>query len=705
MELLLMIKALNGRIIRKTALALTISSVSIVVSTHALANTFEVEHLPKVQHAANIAVSPNGEVTAYTLSKPRDILAGEEDGRDDSHLYVMFENGGPVPFITSQGSVSDVVFSADSETIFFKTKRDGDKETSLYSISLNGGEARKVFEFETSLGDYALSSDNSTLFFVAKEKDTSEDLSKKGFKAYAYEEDTRYAALWTVDLNSKEKEPVKLFGGSPDNGGNVSDFDLSADGKTLVLASAPTNLIDDFYMKRDLVIIDVASGKEKARKDVPGKLGTFEVSDNGKQVAFLGGTDIHDTSTGVLMIGDTDNSSFTQLTPDALQHIQDVDWYKGDLLTVVHRGVESALVIYETDGDEERTLKTPDDIVVRSLDTADGEIRFIADSPKHPREVFSIKRNKVNKLSNHNAWLEELELAEQTTFKYKARDGAMVEGLLITPSGEKPGNGWPLILTVHGGPEAHYSDGWITRYSEAGQFGAADGYAVFYPNYRGSTGRGVAFAKEHQDDYAGKEFNDLVDGVNALVEEGIIDKDRVGITGGSYGGYASMWGATALSEHFAASVAFVGISNQISKFGTSDIPNEMHLVHSLRWPWEDNWMNLIERSPLYHVGKSTTPTLIMHGEEDTRVHPSQSMELFRSMKVRTDTPVRLVFYPGEGHGNRFAAAQYDYSLRLMRWMDTYLAEGATRNDPMPEFDLGMSDRLKAMDKDEDKAQD
>ena len=704
MEKLLMKKAINGSVFRATAIALAMSTAGLMSATNALANTFEIEHLPKVQHAGNITLSPNGDVTAYTVSKPRDILAGDEDGRADSHLYVINEKGAPVSFISAKGSVSSLQFSSDSNTIYFKTKRDGDKTTSVYSISLAGGEAKKVFEFETSIGDYALSKDGSTLFFVAKEKDDAEDLSDKGFKAYAYEEDTRYAALWTVDLSSADAEATKLFGGSPDSGGHVSDFDLSEDGKTLVLASAPTNLIDDFYMLRDLVTIDVATGEEKARKDVPGKLGTFEVSDNGKHVAFLGGTDIHDSSNGVLMVGKTDTSDFTQLTPNALQHIVDVDWYKGDLLTVAHRGVETALVVYETDGEEKRTLRTPDDIAVRSVATADGEIRFIADSPKHPREIFSIKRNRVNKLSNHNAWLEELELAEQTTFTFEARDGEMIEGLLITPNGEKPADGWPLILSVHGGPEAHYSDGWITRYSDAGQFGAADGYAVYYPNYRGSTGRGVAFAKQHQNDYAGKEFNDLVDGVDALVEAGIVDKDRVGITGGSYGGYASMWGATAQSEHFAASVAFVGISNQVSKFGTSDIPNEMHLVHSLKWPWEDNWMNLIERSPLYHVGKSTTPTLIMHGEEDTRVHPGQSMELFRSMKVRTETPVRLVFYPGEGHGNRFAAAQYDYSLRFMRWMDTYLAEDATRNDPMPEFDLGMSDRLDASD-DEDKSED
>ncbi|MDM7859214.1 S9 family peptidase [Alteromonas sp. ASW11-36] len=665
------------------ALAITAGSAS------ANAASFEIEHLPQVQHAGNITVAPNGNVTAYTLSQPRDLIAGDEDGVADTHIYIIRDDESPSLFVGGQGSVSGLQFSADSQTLFFKTQRDGDKNTALYSISLSGGEAQKRFEFDTGIGDYAVAADGKTLYFVARPKDDKEDLTGKGFKAYAFEEDHRLAALWQVDLSDSDAKAEVLF-----NTGNISNFDLSKDGKSIVVAAAPTNLIDDFYMKRDLHVISTQTGAVSNTIDVPGKLGTFEFSDDGEQIAFLGGTDIHDTSAGVLMLADADNPEFVQLTKDALQHIQDIDWLDDDILAVAHRGVESALVVYATDGDEKRTYRTSSDIVVRSADVGDDEIRFTADSPMHPREVFKIRRGKSEKLTNHNAWLADIDLAPQSTFSFEARDGAVVEGLLITPKGAAPEGGWPLILTVHGGPEAHYSDGWLTAYSLAGQFGAADGYAVFYPNYRGSTGRGVAFAKEHQDDYAGKEFNDLVDGVNALAEAGLVNRDRVGITGGSYGGYASMWGATALTEHFAASVAFVGISNQVSKFGTSDIPNEMHLVHSLKWPWEDNWMNLIERSPIFHAGKSTTPTLILHGEEDTRVHPSQSMELFRSMKVRTDTPVRLVFYPGEGHGNRKAAAQYDYALRLMRWMDTYLALDATRDAPMPAFDLGMSERLK-----------
>jgi dipeptidyl aminopeptidase/acylaminoacyl peptidase len=183
-----------------------------------------------------------------------------------------------------------------------------------------------------------------------------------------------------------------------------------------------------------------------------------------------------------------------------------------------------------------------------------------------------------------------------------------------------------------------------------------------------------------QHDYAGGEFNDFVDAKAHLVDAGLADGERTGVTGGSYGGFASMWAASALTEHFAAAVAFVGISDQISKFGTTDIPLEMYNVHARAWPWDD-WQWMLERSPIFHAGKVETPLLIMHGAEDPRVHPAQSMEMYRHVKVRTDTPVRLVYYPGEGHGNSRTAARYDYGLRLMRWMDNFLKEGAEEAPP------------------------
>ena len=645
---------------------------------------FTIEHLPKVQHAGNITVAPNGKLSAYTLSVPRNMVAGDEDGRADTHLYILDEKGNNRLFIGGESSISSLSFNRASDTVYFRSKRDGDTHTSLYAISVNGGEAYKVFGFETAIGDYEIVDD--TLFFVAKAKDDTEDFKDKGFNAKVYEEDTRLNQLWSVSIQGGEATSIY-------SGGHVSDIDVSSNGEFVLAAVAPTNLVDDSLMSRDIYTISVTSGEVTNTIDMPGKLGEFVLHNNDKDIAIIGGADISDSSDGVLMVAQADSPKLAQLTTDALQHIVDITWKGRNILAVAHRGVESSVVEYDKKGKQKRNITTAQDIVARSIAVGDDTVQLIADSPSHPRAVYNVKRNKASKVTEHNAWLNELALAPQSTFMYEARDGEKVEGLLITPKGQAPEKGWPLILMVHGGPEAHYSDGWLTAYSMPGQYAAAKGYAVYYPNYRGSTGRGVAYAKQHQNDYAGKEFNDLVDGVDALVKAGLVDRARVGITGGSYGGYASMWGATALTEHFAAAVAFVGISNQVSKFGTSDIPNEMHLVHSLKWPWEDNWMNLLERSPIFHAGKANTPILILHGEKDTRVHPSQSMELYRSIKVRTNTPARLVFYPNEGHGNRRAAAQYDYALRLMRWMDTYLAEDASRDTEKPPFDVGLADKL------------
>lgn len=179
-----------------------------------------------------------------------------------------------------------------------------------------------------------------------------------------------------------------------------------------------------------------------------------------------------------------------------------------------------------------------------------------------------------------------------------------------------------------------------------------------------------------------------------LIDRGIADEDRIGVTGGSYGGYASGWMSTYYSDRFAASVMFVGISNNLSKWGTSDIPDELYLVHARERMWEsdEKWMDYLKRSPIYWVDRAETPILIMHGAEDTRVHPSQSLELYRHLKVRKpEVPVRLVWYPGEGHGNTSASSRFDYSHRMLQWFDTYLMTGDASAE-IPHWDAPIPQR-------------
>jgi dipeptidyl aminopeptidase/acylaminoacyl peptidase len=277
-------------------------------------------------------------------------------------------------------------------------------------------------------------------------------------------------------------------------------------------------------------------------------------------------------------------------------------------------------------------------------------------------------------------------LGDQEVIHFMSRDGVEIEGLLIKPVGYESDKTYPLILYVHGGPESHHSNGWNSRYSTPGQVMAGKGYLVAYLNYRASTGYGVDFGMAGFMDPAGKEFDDLADGIDYLVAEKGADRERVGMAGGSYGGYASAWFATYYTRYIKAACVFVGISNVISKRGTTDISYEELLVHSGK-KLEEQWQMNLERSPVFWAHQSKTATLIYGGASDTRVHPEQSLQLFRRMKMNDHPAVRLVQYPGEGHGNRKQVGQIDVIYRQIAWLDWYVKDLNPLDGPMPPLDI------------------
>jgi dipeptidyl aminopeptidase/acylaminoacyl peptidase len=187
-------------------------------------------------------------------------------------------------------------------------------------------------------------------------------------------------------------------------------------------------------------------------------------------------------------------------------------------------------------------------------------------------------------------------------------------------------------------------------------------------------------------DPAGKEFDDLADGIDYLVAEKSADKERVGMAGGSYGGYAAAWFATYYTEYVKAVCVFVGISNVISKRGTTDIAYEELYVHSGK-SLEEQWQMNLERSPIYWAHQSKTATLIYGGAADPRVHPEQSLQLHRRMKMNDHPAVRLVQYPGEGHGNRKQVGRIDVLYRQIDWLDWYVKDLKPLNGPMPPLDI------------------
>ncbi|WP_394185271.1 S9 family peptidase [Pseudoalteromonas tetraodonis] len=673
----------------KTSLALAIGLSSSVAFAQ---SAITVEDIPKIKSVIQTSVSPDGDNVAFTRSLPRTLYV-DENGSNYSELYVVDDKGVERPFITGSVNIKSIEWSNDSKTIYFLAKLKDDKFTSLYQIPVDGGQAQPVLALkDTSISSYKLSPDNKQVAILAMPAaDKSEkELKKLGFKAEVYEMGLKNKQLFIVDL-AKSDKPLTPTALNVDN--YVSDVNWAANGEKLLVKTQPTALIDDKYTKSMWHLFDIASNKVTLSFKTEGKLGDAELSHDGKYIAILGAEDKHDPATGRLFIADTKTAEITEWLPDFMGHIVDFEWsHKRNTLNfIANVGTQSFVASIKTGSNKYKKLVKEGKFIASQLSVSDSDktLALRGNTAKHPNEVFIVRSNKATRLTDSNSWLNDKRFAKQETITLKARDGVELDGVLVYPLNYEKGTRYPLIMSVHGGPESHDKDGWVTNYSRPGQMGAARGYAVFYPNYRGSTGKGVDYSKLGQNDYAGKEFDDLVDFKNHLVDMGLVDTKRVGITGGSYGGYASAWGATKLTKHFAASVMFVGVTNQLSKFGTTDISNEMNLVHARSYPW-DKWQWYLERSPIYWAGQSETPLLIMHGKDDPRVHPAQSMELYRYMKVQ-GKDVRLVYYPGEGHGNRKVAAQYDYSLRLMRWMDNYLMEGKKE---MPAFEIDHAAKLK-----------
>lgn len=636
----------------------------------------------KIRWAGQVKVSPDGHYLVYTVSKPK--VPGEPGFKStvpdpEIHLYNLKTKTDRV-LISGDEKLRGLTWLAGSRTLAFLTKRKGDDKTTLYTLAADGGEAVRRLSFKRDIEGFSVAPDGRRVAFLARdEKPQATDLREKmGFDQEIFEEDwlSSRVYLGKLDAITDDLKPLPVDG----HISSVSFSPKPGDDR-LCVVTAPNPGVDASLVYQSVKVVDL-KGSVLTTVSRQGKLGAVRWSPDGSLLAFTAGVDQHDPDDGSLMVADGRSGQVKNLTAGFSGRVDDFSWKSTkELVLVVSIGCDSKLELLGVDS-KMKELPFSSDLNFVEVDVArDGTVVTSADSSAFPQEVFV----QGQRITHSNPWLKTKTLSKQEVVTYTARDGLKIEGVLIHPVGVT--GAAPTIMVVHGGPESHVSDGWVTGYSTLGQLAANRGYAVFYPNYRGSTGRGLDFSKSSQGDPAGKEFDDLIDAIDYLVARGITDKAKVGITGGSYGGYATAWCSTRYSDRFAAGVMFVGISDKISKVGTTDIPDEEYLVHARKRPWED-WAFFAERSPLRHIESAHTPLLILHGKDDPRVHPTQSLELYRYLKLVGKAPVRLVFYPGEGHGNRKAAARYDYTLRVMQWFDTYLkGKGGTK--PAPELDYAL----------------
>jgi dipeptidyl aminopeptidase/acylaminoacyl peptidase len=656
----------------------------ITVST-AQDNVFNSYDLLRTKYVVETSISPAGSYIAYTLHVPRQLE--DPPGKHYRYLYLYnLENGEAKELLGDKVFVSSIGWMPDSKAITFRAKLNEDKFTQVYQLSLDSDKQLALTNSLSSVLKYGLSSDGDQLAFVATSLGSEEKkkLVEIGFDAEIYEEEYRDRNLYWIHLKSQMMATPKKLTSDV----SVFDFKWSPNGKQIAAFIADKNLVDYSYMFKRVYLIDPATGERTLHLDNPGKITRMEWSPDGKHIAFIAASSINDAVTGGLFITQVPNTKkFAELKNYAAGKelsIRSVNWKdENTVLFLSEEGVDISLSEQGIEDAERKILIKPGMVVFSSFNVVDGLISYAGNKSKHPSELytFTLSDKNLSKLTDVNPWLKDVQLADQKKITYSARDGLEIQGVLFYPLNYQEGKKYPLILHIHGGPEHATSNGWQTSYNRWGQIAAAKGFFVFMPNYRSSSSRGIDFTMEGFGDLAGAEFNDVIDGIDYLIAEGLVDKEKVGIGGGSYGGYFSAWAATKFSNRFAAAVVFVGIGNQVSKRLTTDIPYEDYLVHWGTWIYENEDL-VWERSPVRYVKGSITPTLILGGKNDPRVHPSQSLELYRGLKLQGIAPVRLVRYPGEGHGNRKNTSRLDYSLRTMRWFEYYL-KGDNPKDEMP----------------------
>jgi dipeptidyl aminopeptidase/acylaminoacyl peptidase len=645
----------------------------------ALAQGLSPQQEMRLRHVSTVVPSPDGAWIAYTVLSQRG--ADEQPGGAKVESFVMpIDGGDPVAVPGSTG----LAWRPGTSTLTYATRRGDDKVQQVYGVEVPDGIETRLSTTPNGVATYAWQPDGQGFAYTAPDPlpELRAANRARGFTADVVDEDFVHVGLWHWAGGASRRLT---------KGVTVNGFRWAPTGTHLAVAIAPRNLVDDSYVFTRLHVLDLASAELRPLAANPGKLGEGAWSPDGTHFAYIGAADRNDPHAGMLYVADWRQGRQWPVADGLRGAVTHVEWRQPKTLTVMFDlGVRTFVADVPAGGGElsaagARPLPAASHFAFLG---GSDRIALVGSTAAHPGEVFVENGGgELRRMTFSNPELDAVTLGDQEAVRFAARDGLEIEGIRMRPVGQEEGRRYPLVIVAHGGPEAHYQDGWLTRYSEPGQILAGMGYVVWYPNYRASTGYGVEFAKADHGDPMGREFDDHLDAIAHFAAEGLVDPARVGVIGGSYGGYTAAWAATRHSEHFAAAVSFVPFVDIRTKWLTSDIPYEFYHVHyQEKWPHEQVGF-LADRSPLTFAERCRTPLLLCGGTADPRVHPSQPFMLYRAVKFATDTPVRYVQYPGEGHGNRLNVHRYDYMLRSIRWLDHYLQPGDRRGVPMPPRDL------------------
>ncbi|WP_181233655.1 S9 family peptidase [Enhygromyxa salina] len=646
------------------------------------------EDIVLMREVSDVELSPDAKLIAHVLRVPSALA---EPGRAVSQIWLVDAAGKLEPrrFSPTGHSSWSPRWSPDGQRLAFLSKRPGDAHTQVYVLSIDGGEAEPLFAATSSIGAFEWSPDGKQVAYsTARARDAETAAHEAGRDWVVNEDGGTKTRLFAVDLSTGESRELVT------SREHVIDFCWAPDSSRLAVRASEQASTDHTMMYSSLYTLEAKLGSAgaelKSLTKTAGKLGHMAWSPDGSQLAFLGAADIHDSTAGIVYVVPSGGGEARALTAGVEATGSWLDWADaGTVLLLAEQGTATTISAVAVAGGAPQALIDAGPIChelsYRAGKSAssrswakDGVLACVGDTSSHPREVFAgkLSTRRLTRTTVVNPSLLTRKLGAQEVVQWKAEDGLELEGVVIKPVDFQPGQRYPLAVLPHGGPEGVSLDGWTTRATYPAQLFAGRGYVVFMPNYRGSAGRGTAFAIADHQDLGGKEFTDVLAGIDHLVELGMVDAERVGMGGWSYGGYFSGLAATVYSDRFKAAMIAAAITNWISFTGTTEIEHENSLVHWKLWPWDD--MTLAwERSPLAHIKQSKTAALIVHGQADTRVPTGQSLELYRGL-AHLGVTTQLVMYPREGHGISENVHGLDFANRFLDWFDVYVkGEGAT----------------------------
>ncbi len=655
-----------------------------------------IDDMMALKNVGSVALAPDGSRIVYTVSgwehpsAKGDTAKGEKhDVR--SHLWLVSTSGGDARQLTfGERGESQPSWSPDGRMLAFVSARgpnvgEDAPKSQVWVMRLDGGEAWQLTTAKDGVNGFGWSPDGKQIAFLVSDSMSQGDEAKRKRRddPQVFESNFRLSHAWVIDVATKKASEVAhgdfTVRGAPS---------WSPDGTKLAFSTNPTPLIRD--SRSDAYLLTLGS-KQLEKISQLSDVGSSPVfSPDGKTLAFTILPNTHKAhSDGIaerelanehILLYDVAGKRLTDVyDPKSDISASALQWTSDGSKLVFTTGERAYNAIYTYDVAAKKLNRVAGGMLIRGTSwSKDGKsVAFAMESPDAPFDVYfsDVSFASPKKLTNLNPQLSQLALGKTEIVTWKSTDGTPVEGVLIRPVGYEQGKKYPLLVEAHGGPTGATSAGFKANWGSPGQYWAGQGWAVFYPNPRGSTNYGEKFMRANIMDWGGGDYRDIMTGVDELIKRGVADSTRMAFEGWSYGGYMTAWVVSQTSRFKAARMG-AGLSDLQSMYGTTDIPGYIGTFFS-GIPTKQTLDFYRARSAITFVDNVTTPLLILHGGNDERVPTGQAMEYFRALKDRGKT-VELVFYPREGHGLGEYYHQLDKMQREYEWITRYTLRKETK---------------------------